>query len=260
MGTVSKALKLLDYFSNDLPEIGLTQFTRLTGHNKATVLGLLTELVEMGFLEQDMERKTYRLGPAVLRLANVREQTFPAQEAARPILAALCETTTETVHLSMLEGDTLSTIAQQETLKHGTRVMIDPAVRLPLHATASGKAVMAFQQPGALEEWLETPFESFTSETVTDAEVLRSEVSEASQTGFGRSRDGFEKEVYGIAAPIFDAKGIAIGAVAVATPTSRLDAELIDIIEVALRKASQQLTKEWGGITPAALLEEWKNV
>ena len=89
MGTITKALDLLTHFSAARPEIGLSQFVRLSGRDKATVHRHLTELEANGYLEQNPVSRAYRLGPALLRLAAVREAASPTRDLLRPIVADL---------------------------------------------------------------------------------------------------------------------------------------------------------------------------
>ena len=73
MGTVSKALDLLNLFNRAQPLIGLSDLSRLAGVNKATCYRLMSELQAHGLVEQVGSGREYRLGPAVLRLAALRE-------------------------------------------------------------------------------------------------------------------------------------------------------------------------------------------
>lgn len=258
MGTVAKTLKLLDFFSIDRPEIGLTQFVRLSGYDKATTHRRLTELVAAGFLEQDQQSRGYRLGPAVLRLAHVREQTFPARDAAMPALRRLSEATRETVHISLIQGrEGLGTLANLGSTAHGMRVYVDDAELLPFHATASGITVLAFSSPELLEHVLDNSLPALTEDTITDAEVLKSRVYAAKSAGFGESLGGFESQVHGIAAPLFDRHGSCNGAVAVATPMSRMTEELQALIYTELKRAARDITHSWGGFLPESLLAAW---
>jgi DNA-binding IclR family transcriptional regulator len=72
MGTVGKALDLLDLFTKAQPQHGLSHLARSSGLNKATCHRLLTELESRGLLEQTGPAREYRLGPAVLRLSALR--------------------------------------------------------------------------------------------------------------------------------------------------------------------------------------------
>ena len=109
MGTVTKALELLDHFSALRSEIGLGDFVRLTGRDKATVHRHLAELEQNGFLEQDAVSRAYRIGPALLRLAAVREAAFPVRRLLRPIVTDLAEAVGELAHATLLQGCLLYT-------------------------------------------------------------------------------------------------------------------------------------------------------
>ena len=87
MGTVAKALSLLNYFSLQRSEIGLSELARLSGMNKATVYRHMSELCAQGFAEQTQAGKSYRLGAEVLRLASLREAAVPLLSVAREMLA-----------------------------------------------------------------------------------------------------------------------------------------------------------------------------
>ena len=121
MGTTSKALTLLDLFTRSRPQIGLSELARLSGTNKATCYRLMSELVEHGLVEQVVSSKEYRIGPAVLRLAALREATVPTREAALPILQALAAATGETAHMSHLVAGQLVTLSFAYPAAHGMR-------------------------------------------------------------------------------------------------------------------------------------------
>lgn len=258
MGTVTKTLKLLDYFSNERPEIGLTQFTRLSGYDKATSHRRLTELVSSGFLEQDVKSRGYRLGPAILRLANVREQTFPAKACAMPILRKLSTSTQETVHISLIQGqEGLGTLAHLDSTAHGMRVYIDESELLPFHATASGVVALAFSDDSLLEHVLSQPFTAYTNDTITTGDQLVKLVSASKASGIGTSDGGFDDQVVGLAAPLFDNHGRCNGAVAIATPSTRLTKEIIEQYKALLKQAASDITLSWGGRVPLDITKAW---
>jgi IclR family transcriptional regulator, acetate operon repressor len=173
MSTVDKTLKLLGYLKTTSPELGLSQFTRLSGDDKASTHRRLTELTRAGFLDQDPVTKAYRLGAALTRLALTREQSFPLAENARRVLERLYEEVAETVHVSIVQGeDGLGTLAHIDDRSHGNRVYIEPADVLPFHATASGIVTLAFAVPAFRDKILARRFDRLTSETETDPAVL----------------------------------------------------------------------------------------
>jgi hypothetical protein len=82
MSSVIKALDLLSHFSASQPEIGLSQLCRIAKRDKATTYRHLQALEVTGFIEQNSATKHYRLGPAVLQLAEIREATVPRKSSA----------------------------------------------------------------------------------------------------------------------------------------------------------------------------------
>lgn len=258
MGTISNALSLLNYFSEARSEIGLADFKNLSGRDKATTYRYLSELVECGLLEQDRVSRNYRLGPAVLRLANVRESVFPLRDSVQVITERLSEATSETAHVSLLQGLTLSTLAKKESPRHAARVSFSESQIIPLHATASGMAVLAFSDPDLLQRVCAEPLTGHTPFTPTDESALRLAVAEAQRSGFGISDQGYEEEVYGIAVPFFNAREAVIGTVAVACPTSRISPELSQLIKHELITAGREITRTRGCSIPERLEEAWK--
>lgn len=259
MSTVSKTLKLLSFLKTTSPELGLSQFTKLSGYDKASTHRRLTELVAAGFLEQDPDTKAYRLGAALTRLALVREQSFPIAKSARRVLQRLYEVVQETVHVSVPQGtDGLSTLAHVDDQIHGTRVYIEPADVLPYHATASGITILSFASPDFRDEVLGHDFGRLTDETETDPDILRLFIEDAQRTGFGRSDGAYEKDVHSIAAPVFDQTGACVGAIATALPKSRLTPEVETLIMQHLAIAATDLSEQWGGEVPDQVKDAWK--
>jgi len=261
MSTVIKTLKLLGYLKTTSPELGLSQFTRLSGDDKASTHRRLTELTRAGFLEQDPVTKAYRLGAALTRLALTREQSFPLTENARRVLERLYEQVAETVHVSIVQGeDGLGTLAHIDDRSHGNRVYIEPADVLPFHATASGIVTLAFAEPALRDKILARRFERLTSETETDPAVLALHLEDARRSGFGRSEGAYEPDVFSVAAPLFGRDGTCKGAIATAMPKARFTETSEERILAALAKAASDLTSYWGGELPRTLKATWDDL
>jgi DNA-binding IclR family transcriptional regulator len=256
MGTVSKALTLLNFFSRARTNIGLTEMTKLSGMNKATVYRLLSELQEQGFVEQVGSGREYRLGPVFLRLAALREVAVPMREIAQDVLSRISEKTGETAHFSLLQGDRLGLVTCAYSLKHGTRVTMDDAEVIPLHSTSSGLAVLAYSTPAFVDEALSKPLERYTQYTVIDPDKLRLRLRAAQDYGFAESVSGFEEDVHSHACPVFDARQVCIGAVAVAAPVARMDDALKEIIRSTLMASTLELTRLLGGFAPEEFKEK----
>lgn len=247
MGTITKALELLNYFSRSRPQIGLGEFVRLTRRDKATVHRHLVELAANGFLEQDPISRAYRLGPALLRLSGVREATIPVRSVVRPIVTGLAREVGELAHFSLLQERSLSPVFHFDPCQHGTRVAFDESEILPLHATSSGLAVLAFAPPNFSEAVLAGPLAPITAHTLTDRVHLQALLDDVRQSGIARLDQSFDEEVSSQGAPIFDATGAVTGALSVAVPVVRATPEKCAPIRDALIAAADEITAALGG-------------
>lgn len=258
MGTVSKALDLLDLFSRAQPRIGLSDLSRLAGVNKATCYRLMSELQAYGLVEQIGSGREYRLGPAVLRLAALREAEVPMREATLPLLQALARRTGETVHLSQLVAGELRMLSFAYSPAHAMKVMMEDADLLPFHATSSGLAVLAHLPPSAREAILSRPLTAITEKTATDPSLIRRRLDQIRATGVAESTGGFEPDVDSLAVPLFDALGAVSGAVAIAVPAARMTETFKPDARRALIEAGAEATKLLGGAVPSDLAQKWQ--
>ena len=257
MGTTSKALTLLDYFTRTQAEIGLSDLARLSGTNKATCFRLMAELQDHGLIEQ-VGTKAYRIGPAVLRLAALREATVPTREAAMPVLQALARATGETAHMSHLVAGRLTTLAFAYAPHNAIKVMMEDADVLPFHATSSGIAVLSFLPSEQQANILAQPRAALTPQTLLESSAIKAEMAKTQRRGWSETADTFEVDVASVAVPLFNSDGACIGAVAVAAPTARLrGAVQDDIIQRTIRAANEIIALQ-GGTTPAPVAMLWQ--
>jgi DNA-binding IclR family transcriptional regulator len=257
MGTVSKALELLDFFSIARPLIGLSDLARLADLNKATCFRLVSELCDFGLIEQVGTAREYRLGPSLLRLAALREAQVPTRDAAMPTLQALAAKTGETAHLSLLMAGTLRTLAYAYSPAHVTKVTMEDAETLPFHATSSGLAVLAFQPTAFCDAVLSRPISKLTGTTETNPAALREKIAQTRSIGFAESRGSYQAEVHSMAVPLFDALGKCNGALAVAALGARVTDAQRSIIRTALITAGRDITTLWGGALPPDIATLW---
>ncbi|WP_071672688.1 IclR family transcriptional regulator [Nioella nitratireducens] len=254
MSTIAKAMELLNFFSLDRPEIGLSDFHRLAGRDKATTFRHLTALESVGLLEQNPATRAYRIGPAVLRLAHLREVTLPRRAGVRMVLPRLAEITGETAHASILDATGLTTLAHHENKSHSARVVLHES-SLPLHATASGIAVLAYGGAALMDHALDQ-MQVYTDSTMRSRDEVTAAADTARKIGFSIANQSYEAGVTGIGTPLFDSNGIA-GSVAVAAVSSRLTPELQHTIKQELRRAARIISQHWGGSIPPALENAW---
>lgn len=255
MSSATKTLALLGYFSPARPEIGLSQLCKLAGRDKATTYRHLQSLESAGFVEQNPATKQYRLGPALLQLAQTRELTVPRKAGATQALQDLANATGETAHISVLSGTEIYALDACESPTHSTRAIIDIQT-FPLHATASGLCALAFGPP-ALVDTAVARMRRFTPHTATTRAQLDAAIDAARASGFARADRSLESEIHSLAAPVFDQTGQCAGAISVACVATRVTPALERSIRQNLVTASRTITRNWGGAIPQNIEAIW---
>lgn len=251
MGTIGKALTLLDILSGMDREAGLTEIAQSCGYDKATTRRFLVELEKHGFVEQQPESRKYRLGAAILRLARIREERYPFLRTATQFVRDLAELTGETVHLSEFSNGRLSTIHVEESSK-ANRVIVNIGTILPFHATASGLAFLAACPADMIEAELAKPLGAFTDYTSVDANEVRTLVEETRARGYSINRQGMEAGVISASAAIVPQGGRPIGSITVAAPFVRTDDARIREHGAAALAAACRISEAFFGADPQA--------
>lgn len=246
MGTVGKAISLLELFTTETPELGLSDLARRADFDKATTRRLLVSLAAHGFVEQDTESRLYRLGAGLSRLARIREARFPLLQTATPFVRDLATVTAETVHLSEPNLDALVTVYVEHPAR-ANRVFVDIGQPLPLHSTASGIAYLVAARPEVVKARLAAPLAAFTAHTLTDPVAVVRAIEAARERGYSISEQGFEEGVISVAAAILGADGFAIGTIAVAAPLARTSAEALGERGMAVAEAARAISARLNG-------------
>jgi IclR family transcriptional regulator, acetate operon repressor len=239
MGTISKALTLLDTLSLMDREAGLTEIAQACALDKATARRFLVELEKHGFVEQLPDSRKYRIGSAPVRLGRIREARYPFLRTAIPFVRQLAERVDETVHLSEFSGGRLSTVHVEDSTK-AHRVFVAVGTLLPFHATASGLAFISSCPPAEIEAALAAPLPSFTDYTIRDKAAFKRAIEETQANFYSVNRQGIEAGVISASAAIKAPGARPIGCITIAAPLVRTDADGIrshgqDVVATARR-------------------------
>lgn len=240
MKTVDKALSVLDQFSLERTEIGLSELARMAGLDKAATHRLLVALAKHGFIEQVAETRKYRLGHGFLRLARIREATLPMARIAQEVADWLVEEVNETAHVSVPGSRGMTTIAHRLP-NRGHVVNIIPSQLLPFHATASGLAYLAFASPDTARTILSLKAEKITADTVTAKADINKLAATFREQGYAMAHSSFEAGVSGIAMPFFQGGANPAGAIALALPGGDLTDKRRDGLLPMLRDAVSRM-------------------
>ena len=211
--SVARALDLLEAFGER--ERGLVELARATGLKAPTAHRLLATLVKAGYVQRTASGN-YALGVSMVRLgAAAGSQAEAFQAAARPYVDRVRRVARVTTNLLVCEGAT-PVMIDQRLAPEATEVEMKVGTKVPAHATASGKAVLAFGERQALERVLEgAPLRPYTARTITQPHRLQVELRAIRERGFSIGYHEYAERTTGIAAPIFDAAGGVIGTLSV---------------------------------------------
>jgi DNA-binding IclR family transcriptional regulator len=169
----------------------------------------------------DMVRRSsdgsYRLGPRLLALAARTigdAHDFDLATLSKPHLERLAQATGEACKVSVRDGDGVLVVAGAP----GTReyaLTIVPGQRLPLHAGAAGKVLLAFTPKAELAEFLTRPLARYSSRTLCDRKRLQAELARIRRQGWAQDKGEYAPSIHAFAAPIANRNGQVIAALSV---------------------------------------------
>ena len=215
---LAKAVLILHAFTADDHGVGFAELQRRTGLPKGTLHRVAGDLVTARLL--DRRDGLFHLGGQLFELGMRASVERNLLEVATPFLEDVYERTHETVHLGVREGAEVVYVAKMGGHKQA-KAPSRLGGRMPLHATAIGKALLAHAPDEVRAEVLCRPLERFSPRTITAPGLLSKQLDEIVEQGVSFE---FEESAVGIvcvAAPIFDVADHVIAAVSVAGPVTR---------------------------------------
>lgn len=247
VGVLEKAMHLLNLISKAPAPMTFTELLRAGHLPKATLHRILLTLIREGLLRHDGYTKTYQLGFRLLELAHEVWSNFDLRLAAQDELVRLRNAVGETVYLAVLDHGSVVLIACEEAGRE-VRAVSRVGLRLPAHATAAGKIMLAYMDPTRQVDLLEgMTLNGFTSHTLTSVSALRSELDLARARGYAVEVLEHEVDTVAVAAPIFDIEGRPIGALCVSLKSDRPDAARAHGLSSALIGAARAIAHNAGG-------------
>ncbi len=246
MEAADKALQVLAAFSNNTPELNVTQIAQLLGVHMSTASRLAAALAKRGFLERPPGSRGFRLGPEIGRLGLLAWGGRDLVALSRDAMERLAVETGETVNLAFLDGSEVINVAQVDG-PHIVGIGYWTGRRTKLHTTSNGKVFLAFA--GAP---LEAPLEALTSRTITDPEKLRAQLDEVRRNGWAYTQGELEDGLHACAVPIFDALGRCRAALSVAGPSYRVPPERLAELARQCKEAAREIELRLGASSHAA--------
>jgi DNA-binding IclR family transcriptional regulator len=254
--SITRAIAILKAFDDRHPEWGLSELSEYVGLNKTTTHRLLAALESEGLIARNPVSGGYRLGLELVALGGAALRATDLYATARPEMERLAQTAGAAVALEVLNRGRVL-VLDEVTNRGPAGAPRDMGVRLPLHATSTGKLLLAYRSEAEREKYLQTPLLALTAQTVTEPAQLRAALSQIRQQGYAVTREELEVGFMAMAAPIYDYTNDVIAALSLGGPrigiTEERLPELIAQLQIAARAISRQLGYRPGfGVSPVA--------
>lgn len=218
---IGQTMRVLRLFGPQRRELGVTETAALLDRPKSSVSRLLRAMEAEGFLARDSDTGRFRLSLGLAALGEVARASTSMQRLARPVLEELVESTGETSNLVVLDGIEAVNVevVRSSRAVHHVGVL---GRRLPLHATAAGKVLLAWASPGVRDRVLCGALPRLASRTLTTRGALEAELGQVREKGHALAWAELEEELAAASAPVHDHRGAVVAAITTSAPRSRM--------------------------------------
>lgn len=220
----------------------------MLGIPRSTAYRLLNVLREEGYCRYDGDEQGYRLGLRILDLARIVLEGLDLRKLALPYMELLRSATGEGVSLNVRDGHYRVCIEKLEST-HELREVSRVGTRVPLHAGASGKVLLAYAPDPFVEEYLAGTLVSFTEHTITDPDKLRRELVAIRSRGWSISRGERIEGVTAVAAPVFGANRSCVASLSLSGPFFRMEGAALRRHIALVKQAAGDISRELGAIS-----------
>ncbi len=237
VSVLDRVTAVFDAFGEQDEGLGVSELARRANLPKSTVSRIAADLVAQRFLDRDGD--LLYLGVRLFELGQTVQQPRRLRQRALPVMKELRQVTGQTVHLAVLDGSDVVVVA----VMRGTptsQALVRIGGRLPAHATALGKAMLAYAPHDAVSRVASGGLERRTAHTVTEAAVLRRELVDIRALGVATERQECALDLVCVAGPVLGRGGLPAAAIAVAGPLASV---VPDRVTPAVRAAAATLSR-----------------
>lgn len=245
VAAVLKVFAILQALS-EKNETGISDLSVRLAMPKATVYRFLQTMKTLGYVRQESDSERYGLTMRVFELG-AKALSYPdLVELAKPHMQRLSDATGETVHLGMLIDSEIIYVHKVDS-RHMLGMYSRVGRRAPLHCTAIGKVLMAWERPERRDTILKgCDFQRFRDKTITTRRAYDAELERTLEQGFGVDREEFDDHIRCVGIPIFDRHNQPLAGLSVSFPTFRYDEAREPELVAMLRAASQDISQQLG--------------
>jgi DNA-binding IclR family transcriptional regulator len=236
--SIERAVAILNAFSAETPELGVTELAERLALHKSTVHRFLVNLEAAGLVERNTRSQRYRLGLRIFELGGLVLQQMNLWDEALPFLEGLVRDSGETGHLAVLDSGEAIYIERVEA-RRALRIPSAVGRGYPAHATNLGKVLLAYLPPEDLREVVSARgLAAYTPHTITDPDRLDAELARIRAQGYAVDNEEYDEGLRCIGAPIQDHTGHVVAALGIGGPVTRVTpARVAELAELVMRAA-----------------------
>lgn len=251
--SLERGLRILETVASSGGSATLAETVRRTALHRSTAHHLLQTLVSFGYLRQDPHTRGYELTAKLYRLTARVWTPEQIGHIAEPIAAELTAHSGEGTSVAAYCNGEVTIVAKCDP-RNPFRVAQEIGAKRPIHATAVGKAIVAFLPPAeraALVAQLQ--YDRFTARTLTSATAFESELKRIRSAGYALDDEEHYEGIRCIAAPIFAYTGHAIASLCIVGPKVRLTRQRLKELRQPLLDRAQALSARFGWTDESAV-------
>lgn len=217
---IHRALAILECFETGPRELGINDLAKSLSLSPSTVHRIVRALVERGYLAQNEQSTRYTLGPTMIVLGQVTQRLFGLDRVV-PLLEEVGRRYGESVTFGMRDGASVVVLAQIDSTKP-MRFSHPPGTRLPLYASALGKALLAGARHVPAELRALGKLKALTPRTLHEHRVLSADLATTLSRGYAIDDEESVMGVRAVAAPVVGRGGEVIAALGIEGPSEHL--------------------------------------
>jgi len=248
--SVHKTFAILEFFTIQKPEWGVTELAKEIGTNKSNVYRFLSQMQSIGILDRDEHSERYRLGLKLFELGNRVQLQTALVEKTHPELVKVAMNITETVHIAVFKNHQIFYVDKVES-PQGLKISSNIGSYNAAYSTASGKVLLAFLPEKEQAKSLNYLFEenevkAFTQNTIVAKSGMLSELIQIKEQQYAIDREEFEVGLICVAIPIFNQNQEVIASLSAAGPANRFQETEVKNYVATLREGALAIQEKIG--------------
>ena len=243
---VIRTIDILEFLSRQ-KEASFTEIHTNLRIPKSTAYHILGTLISRGYLRFTGDSSKYSLGLALVELGTKAASFIDLRAEALPLMEELVTRTNETCNLGILDNDEGVYIAKLEG-RQMIRLNSWEGMRFPLHCTAIGKVLLAWQEEDKLSEMLpKIELARHTKNTITDLKKLSAHLRLVREQGWALDDEENEDHVRCIGHPVLSFDGRVLGAISISGLATRFDKKYLQKLNREIKNTASRISENLGG-------------